>query len=118
MPVSKRDKKVSLTKVSKKGKKLKRDMTELIEKSLETYNSIYVFTIQNMRNEALMELRKDWKSDSRFVLAKRKVMQKALGCSQEEEVRKNLHQVSATLQGQCGLLFTNKPKDTVIQFFP
>lgn len=39
----------------------------------------------------------------------------ALGRTEADEVQKNLHKISSHLVGQCGLLFTNRPKDNVVQ---
>ena len=41
----------------------------------------------------------------------------ALGRSAQDEYRDNLHKVSKRLQGQCGLLFTNKNKEEVLDWF-
>lgn len=39
----------------------------------------------------------------------------ALGKSEAEEVLPNIHKLSSMLQGQCGLLFTNKKKEEVVE---
>lgn len=51
----------------------------------------------------------------RFFFGKNKVMAIALGKSEEEEVLPNIHKLSSLLQGQCGLLFTNKKKEEVVE---
>lgn len=48
---------------------------------------------------------------------KNRVCQVALGRSPSEEHSENLHLLSARLKGQCGLLFTNRPRDVVEEFF-
>lgn len=63
-----------------------------------------------MRNSKLKDIRGDWK-DSRFFFGKNKIMALGLGKSPEEEAEDELHKLSAALKGQCGLLFTNRPKE-------
>ncbi|XP_014246625.1 mRNA turnover protein 4 homolog [Cimex lectularius] len=116
MPKSKRDKKVSLTKTTKKGLQAKHSLVEQIRKSVEQYKNIFVFSVENMRNGKLKNLRGDW-NDSRFFFGKNKVMTLGLGRKKEDEVEDNLHKLSAKLKGQCGLLFTNRSNDDVTKFF-
>lgn len=117
MPKSKRDKKISLTRTTKKGGlQFKQSLVEEIRKSVENYARIFVFSVQNMRNGKLKDLRGEWKH-SRFFFGKNKVMALALGRSETDEVQPNLHKLAACLHGQCGLLFTNKSKNEVIKWF-
>ncbi|KAI5750418.1 mRNA turnover protein 4 homolog [Diaphorina citri] len=116
MPKSKRDKKVTLSKTVKKGLERKQNLRDELVKAVEKYNNIFVFSVQNMRNSKLKDVRNDWK-DSRFFFGKNKVMAYALGKSQEDEIEKNIHVVSSALKGQCGLLFTNRSKDDVLMWF-
>lgn len=51
----------------------------------------------------------------RFFFGKNKVMSYALGKSAQEEIQNNLHKLALKIEGQCGLLFTNKPVDEVIE---
>lgn len=51
----------------------------------------------------------------RFFYAKNKVMALALGKDEAAEAHKNVHKISNHLSGQCGLLFTNKPKTYVVE---
>ncbi|KAG7199494.1 hypothetical protein KM043_014114 [Ampulex compressa] len=115
MPKSKRDKKISLTKTSKKGLVLKQQIVDDVRNCVEKYNQIFLISVQNMRNNKLKDLRIDWK-DSRFFFGKNKVMALALGKSPEEEPAEGLHKLSNVLKGQCGLLFTNRSKDEVLQW--
>jgi mRNA turnover protein 4 len=52
---------------------------------------------------------------NRFFFGKNKVMAIALGKSEEEEVLPNIHKLSGLLQGHCGLLFTNKKTEEVVE---
>jgi hypothetical protein len=51
----------------------------------------------------------------RFFLGKNRVIAIALGRTKESESRENLHEVSKRLKGQCGIVFTDKPKSEVIR---
>ncbi|XP_021196167.3 mRNA turnover protein 4 homolog [Helicoverpa armigera] len=116
MPKSKRDKKVSLTKTNKKGLLLKQKIIEEIRNSLSKYEHIFLFTVDNMRNTKLKDLRNEWK-DSRFFFGKNKVMAVALGRTKSDEAEDQLNLLSKRLKGQCGLLMTNKDVPEVLQWF-
>ncbi|XP_053618874.1 mRNA turnover protein 4 homolog [Plodia interpunctella] len=116
MPKSKRDKKVSLTKTNKKGLVLKQKIIEEIRKSLKKYEHVFLFTVDNMRNTKLKDLRNNWK-DSRFFFGKNKVMAIALGRTKSDEVEDQLNLLSKKLKGQCGLLMTNRDVPEVLQWF-
>ncbi|XP_061458168.1 mRNA turnover protein 4 homolog isoform X2 [Rhineura floridana] len=116
MPKSKRDKKVSLTKTTKKGLEAKQNLIEVLRKCVDTYKYLFIFSIANMRNNHLKDIRNAWKH-SRIFFGKNKVMKVALGRSPTDEYRDNLHQVSKLLQGEVGLLFTNRTKEEVTDWF-
>ena len=50
-----------------------------------------------------------------FFFGKNKVMAIGLGRTKETEYKDNLHKLSNRLYGQCGLLFTNRPRDEVLR---
>nr|CAG4644226.1 EOG090X0BJA [Lepidurus arcticus] len=116
MPRSKRFKKISLTQTKKKGLGLKQQLVEEIRGSVDKFDSLYLFSVQNMRNAKLKQVRNEWK-DSRFFFGKNRVMALALGRSVEDEHQDNLHEISKRLRGQCGLLFTNRSKEDVLRYF-
>lgn len=134
MPKSKRDKKseyifnkqlyrnylfvisVSLTKTDKKGLVLKQKIVEDVRNCVGKFNSLYVFSYKNMRNEKMQDVRLEWKP-SRFFFGKNKVIGIGLGRTKEEEVEDDLHKISKCLKGQCALLFTDSTKDEVVEWF-
>ncbi|XP_033015333.1 mRNA turnover protein 4 homolog [Lacerta agilis] len=116
MPKSKRDKKVSLTKTAKKGLEVKQNLIEELRKCVDTYKYLFLFSIANMRNNKLKDIRNAWKH-SRIFFGKNKVMMVALGRSPADEYKDNLHQVSKHLRGEVGLLFTNRTKEEVAEWF-
>lgn len=95
---------------------LKQQIVDDVRSCVEKYKSIYVFSIKNMRNVKMKEVRIDWKP-SRFFFGKNKVIAIALGKSSEDELGDDLHKLSACLKGQCGMLFTDKTKKEVIKWF-
>jgi len=117
MPKSKRDKKISLTKVDKKpGLETKQKVVDTVRNSVDTYARIFVFKVENMRNNKLKEVRDKW-NHSKFFIGKNRVVAKALGKTEAEEYNENLHKVALLLRGECGLLFTNEKTDDVLEFF-
>ncbi|KAF8394886.1 hypothetical protein HHK36_018823 [Tetracentron sinense] len=117
MPKSKRNRPVTLSKTRKKGKEHKESIVNSIRQALDDYNSIYVFSFENMRNLKFKEFREQLKSSSRFFLGSNKVMQISLGRSVADEIRPGLHKVSKLLRGDAGLYFTNLPKEEVQRLF-
>lgn len=116
MPRSKRDKKISLTKTERKGLQWKQQIVEDIRNCVQKYPHIYLFSVQNMRNNLLKELRSEWKKDARFIFGKNRVMQLALGKSKEDETEPDLYKLSSRLHGQCGLLFTVRGEEEVLEW--
>ncbi|XP_062889255.1 mRNA turnover protein 4 homolog [Mobula hypostoma] len=116
MPRSRRDKRVSLTKTTKKGLQIKQSLIEELRKCVDIYTNLFVFSIENMRNNKLKDMRCAWKH-SRFFFGKNKVMMVALGKGPADEYKDGLHKVSEHLQGEVGLLFTNRTKAEVIEWF-
>eukprot|EP00741_Cyanophora_paradoxa_P008968 tig00001415_g8681.t1 len=115
MPKSRRNLKVSLTQTEKKGRERKEDLVERIRACIEEFSNIWVFSFENMRNAKLKEVR-DRLKPSRFFLGKNKVMQLALGKSEEDEQRTGLSELGKRVTGQCGLFFTNMSKEEVLKF--
>nr|CAH0105892.1 unnamed protein product [Daphnia galeata] len=116
MPKTKRFQKISLTQTKKKGLGGKQQLVGDVRSCVEKYSYLYLFSVQNMRSNKLKVIRNDWK-DSRFFLGKNRVIAIALGRSKESECRENLHEVSKRLKGQCGIFFTDKPKEEVFRYF-
>ena len=85
-----------------------------VRDAVDQYSFVYAFSFENMRSSQFKTVRKDWQ-DSRFFLGKNKIMAVALGRSEEEAYRENLHLVASDLKGNVGLLCTNKPKSDVFQ---
>ncbi|KAF2851358.1 mRNA turnover protein-like protein 4 [Plenodomus tracheiphilus IPT5] len=116
MPKSKRAKVVHLTKTDKKGKELSLKLFANVQEAADNYEHIFVFSVENMRNSYLKEVRQEF-ADSRFFFGKTKVMAKALGQTPAEEHLTNLSKLTEYLAGNVGLLFTNRAPSEIIEYF-
>ncbi|NXP40913.1 MRT4 protein, partial [Leiothrix lutea] len=92
MPKSKRDRKVSLTRTPRKGLEAKQALIAELRRCVDTYKYIFVFSVANMRNNKLKDVRNAWKH-SRIFFGKNKVMMVALGREPSSEYKENLHKV-------------------------
>jgi len=69
-----------------------------------------------MTSLPMQELRNYWNT-SKFIIGKNKVLQVALGKSPDDEHKLNSHKLSSFLKGSCGLFFSDKEPDMVIDYF-
>lgn len=97
-----------MTKTGKKGKELKGNLIEQIRTSLDTYSTVYVFAVENMRTELLQAARAELKGRARFFIGKNRVMAKALGTTPEDEHREGISELASKLSGEVGLLFVRE----------
>ncbi|KAL8870664.1 MAG: hypothetical protein Q9174_003346 [Haloplaca sp. 1 TL-2023] len=117
MPKSKRAKVVHLTKTQKKGKELTLRLYANIRECIPNYPYIYVFSVENMRNNYLKDVRADLAGDSRIFFGKTRVMAKALGDSPSTEPHPSTSLLSPHLNGPCGLIFSSRtPSDLLAHF--
>lgn len=116
MPRSKRNKVVSLTKTGPKGRDLKTKYVESIRDAVDEYKNVFVFSYTNMRARPFKDIRVDWR-DSRMFMGKNSVAKVALGRTPEEEYKDNLRHVGNKLEGNVGMLFTNKKKKETLKYF-
>ena len=64
MPKSKRARVLHLSKVEKKGKELAEKVYNAVREAADEYTLVFVFRVENMRNNYLKEVRTEF-SDSR-----------------------------------------------------
>src|SRR4051812_21995681 len=64
-----------------------------IRESVDKYEYIWIFSVENMRNNFFKDIRNEWKT-SRFFFGKNKVMAKAFGNTPETEYKEGLKQLS------------------------
>eukprot|EP00943_MAST-04B_sp_MAST-4B-sp1_P006897 g6897.t1 len=116
MPKSKRKRNGALTKTEGKGAQLKMDLVEKVRDSVDNYKFLYVFSYENMRTNMFKKVRQQLKQ-SRLFLGKNKVMQVALGRSEEEEYGDELMKISQQLSGNRGLLFSDTNVEAMKKIF-
>ncbi|QSL64863.1 hypothetical protein MERGE_002167 [Pneumocystis wakefieldiae] len=116
MPKSKRSRIVSLTKTKKKDLEHKKKLFKDIRDYIDKYEYAWVFSIENMRNIHLKEVRNHWRN-SRIFMGRIRVIAKSLGVTKDEEYRENLSQLAKMLTGNVGVLFTSEPVSFVVDFF-
>ncbi|CAO1629146.1 unnamed protein product [Sympodiomycopsis kandeliae] len=116
MPKTKRNKVISLTKTSRKTRDDKSNMMDTIRSAADEFAYVWLFSIGNMRNSYLKEVRSLW-AGSRIFFGKNRVMAKAMGENTETELKKGLSGISQRLTGSVGLLFTDSPPAEVSDWF-
>ena len=122
MPKSKRNKVVALSKTTKKiGLEFKQQLIDKIRAGVDEHSNLFVFSVDNMRNNHLQDVRDAWKSENKkglFFMGKNRVMAVALGREESDEYNDLLHRVSRLLRGaNRGLMFTNEDPLKVEEFF-
>ncbi|MCJ1478865.1 mRNA turnover 4 [Lambiella insularis] len=116
MPRSKRAKVVHLSKVTKKGKELTLKTFANIQECVSKYPYLFVFSVDNMRNTYLKDVRTQL-ADSRLFFGKTKVMAAALGRSATEEPAPNTSLLAPYLAGTIGLIFTPRTPLEMQKYF-
>ena len=116
MPRSKRSKLVTLAQTDKKGKENKTRIFDEVRSALDEFRFVWILQLDDVRTPVLQDIRTDW-AGSKLILGKRRVLEKALGDTPEEEYKDNLHKLSKLCTGVSGLLFTNETPDTVQAYF-
>lgn len=116
MPKSKRAKVVHLTQVAKKGREHKEKLFQSIRDAIPNYQHCLVFSVDNMRNSYLKDVRREL-SDSRLFFGKTKLMAKALGQSPSEAIVPGIDDLTRYIAGDVGLLLTNRSPSDVIDYF-
>ncbi|TID31094.1 hypothetical protein CANINC_000338 [Pichia inconspicua] len=116
MPRSKRSKLVTLAQTDSKGRENKERIFDEVRGALDTFKYTYILGLDDVRTPVLQDIRKDW-AESKLILGKKKVLQKALGQTPEEEYKDNLHKLTKFDEGLIGLLLTNETPETVTEYF-
>lgn len=116
MPPSKRNRVVQTSKTRKNRKDLVRRLAANVQEAAEKYSYIWVFDVQNTRNNFLKEVRTEF-DDSRIMMGKTKVMLVGLGATRETECVPGVHGLSRYVKGDIGLLFTDREPAEVEEYF-
>ena len=113
---------VALTKTEKRStREHKSSLIEEVRKAIDEYETIYVFSYENMRSTKFKNIRlhfRDESKKSRIFLGKNKLLQIAMGRTPEEEYSDNLRHMSKLIVGgSVGLFFTCQPIADVESYF-
>jgi mRNA turnover protein 4 len=91
MPKSKRSKVTTLSKTPVRSTKASKvALVNEIQQQIDQYDHVWLFSVGDMRNEGLKEVRTQWRGTGRFFLGRGKVMAKALGETEETEYQEGL----------------------------
>ncbi|KAF0420408.1 ribosomal protein L10-domain-containing protein [Gigaspora margarita] len=91
------------------------EMTK-IKDSVKQFDYIFLVKVQDMRNSFLQRVRADWKSKGRIFFHKNTILTMALGSDRSDEIEENLCEFSKEIYGECGILITNEPAETVREY--
>lgn len=91
MPKSKRSKVTTLSKTPLRStKSSKASLVNELRKEIDNYDHVWLFSVGDMRNDGLKDVRAQWRGTGRFFFGKGKVMAKALGETVETEYQEGL----------------------------
>lgn len=95
MPKSKRSKVTTLSKTPvRHTKSSKHALVNQVRSQIDLFDHVWLFSVGDMRNEGLKEVRAQWRGTGRFFFDKGKVMAKALGDTPENEYQEGLSQLA------------------------
>jgi hypothetical protein len=95
MPRSKRSKVTTLSKTPLRStKSSKASLVNELRKEIDQYDHVWLFSVGDMRNDGLKDVRAQWRGTGRFFFGKGKVMAKALGETVETEYQEGLSQLA------------------------
>ncbi|BEI81145.1 hypothetical protein CcaverHIS002_0203050 [Cutaneotrichosporon cavernicola] len=118
MPKSKRQRVTTLTKTpGRTTRASKVALVNEIRSNIDKFEHVWLFSVGDMRNEGLKEVRQQWRGTGRFFLGKTRVMAKALGTDPETEYAEGLAELGKRLNGELGLFLTSHPVDETIEWF-
>ncbi|GMM57418.1 Mrt4 protein [Maudiozyma humilis] len=116
MPRSKRSKLVTLAQTDKKGRANKERIFDEVREALDSHRYVWLLLLDNVRTPVLQEIRTAW-AGSKLLMGKRKVLEKALGNTRENEYKENMYKFTKLCNGVTGLLFTDETPETVEEYF-
>ncbi|RKU41744.1 mRNA turnover and ribosome assembly protein [Coniochaeta pulveracea] len=115
MPKSRRAKVFHMTQVTKKTRENKEKLFDNIREAIPKYQHCFVFSVDNMRNNYLKDVRREL-DDCRIFFGKTKLTARALGTTPEEAQSPGLEKLTPYLSGTVGLLFTNREPQTITDY--
>ena len=95
MPRSRRQKLTTLSKTARRSTKAsKASLVNELRGQIDAFDHVWLFSVGDMRNEGLKEVRSQWRGTGRFFFGKGKVMAKALGDTEETEYQEGLAELA------------------------
>jgi len=95
MPKSKRAKLTTLSKTPVRHTKAsKLALVNEVRAQIDQHDHVWLFSVGDMRNEGLKDLRAQWRGSGRIFFGKGKVMAKALGDTVETEYQDGMHKLA------------------------
>ena len=116
MPSSKRNRVIPTSKTRKNRKELVRRLAANVQEAAEHYSYIWVFDVENVRNNFLKQVRSEF-DDSRIMMGKTKVMMVGLGQTAETECVPGVSALGPYVKGDVGLLFTDREPSEIEEYF-
>lgn len=105
---------IKVTKVKKKLMFTKAEMNQQIvdniRKCVQRHPNIYLFSVQHVESNVSTT------TDGHFIFSDNEIIRLALGENDDYEIEKDLHKLSLQLNGKCGLLFTHRNEEEVLQY--
>ncbi|GFZ45580.1 hypothetical protein JCM24511_03308 [Saitozyma sp. JCM 24511] len=118
MPKSKRSKVTTLSKTPVRSTKASKvALVNEVQQQIDSYDHVWLFSVGDMRNEGLKELRSQWRGTGRFFLGRGKVMAKSLGETEETEYQEGLAKLARRIKGPVGLFMTSHPVGETVEWF-
>jgi len=117
MPKNKRNKVIALTKTKKTNFSDKKSVfIQKVIDLVDEFEYTYTFSFKNLTTLAFQSLRTYFREEkSVFLMGKNTVMQVALGKTEEEAYKPNMHLLAENLRGNSGLFFSNKEPESIIK---
>ncbi|OIW33880.1 hypothetical protein CONLIGDRAFT_570363 [Coniochaeta ligniaria NRRL 30616] len=115
MPKSRRAKVFHLTQVNKKTRENKEKLFDNIRECIPNYQHCFVFSVDNMRNNYLKDVRREL-DDCRIFFGKTKLTARALGSTPEEAQAPGIDGLTKYISGTVGLLFTNRDPSSITEY--
>jgi mRNA turnover protein 4 len=107
---------VHTSKTHKNRKELARRLTTNVQEAAAKYAYIWVFDVENMRNNLIKQVRAEF-DDSRIMMGRTKVMVVGLGATAEREAVPGVAALAPYVKGEVGLLFTDRDPAEVEEYF-
>ena len=98
-------------------REIKSKLITNIQECSQKYETLIIFYTPIVRSKFMNLIRRDLRNDSIFFIGSNKVMQVALGRTTEDEIKPGYHFISERLKGNCGICFTNRSKESIMEYF-